>query len=105
VRTIVIAPNAAQLAQTVDCLVDPRVWRQIGGRIAVLNAADGEIVEIPSDSPRLIPTQPLSIENSRLIIAGWLSLNTAVYVELALVLALLLAWATQRFVKSVGRNA
>jgi hypothetical protein len=104
VRTLVIAPSAAQLAQGVDCLVDPRVWRQVGGQVAVLNASDAEVVEVPSDSPRLIPTQPLSIENSRLIIAGWFSLNTKIYVELALCLALLLAWTTRRFISSVGRR-
>ncbi len=105
VRTVVIAPTAAQLAQSVDCLVDPRVWRQIGGGVSVLNAADGEIVEIPAESPRLIQTQPLSIENTRLIVAGWLSLNRAIYVELALVIALVLAWSTNRFIKSVGRRS
>ena len=104
VRTLVIAPSAAQLAQSVDCLVDPRVWRQVGGQVAVLNASDAEVVEVPAENPRLIPTQPLSIENSRLIIAGWFSLNTKIYVELALCIALLLAWTTRRFISVVGRR-
>ena len=104
VRTLVVAPNAEALARGVDCLVDPRVWRQIDGQAAVLNAADGEIADVPSENPRLIPTQALSIENARLIVAGWFSLNSKMYVELALCLALLLAWTTRGLLKSVGRN-
>ena len=70
----------------------------------MLNASDAEVVEVPAENPRLIPTQPLSIENSRLIIAGWFSLNTKIYVELALCIALLLAWTTRRFISVVGRR-
>ncbi len=103
--TIITAPNTALLSQSVACLVDPRVWRQIAGRIAILNADDGAIVEIPAYDSRLIPTQPLSIRNVRLIVAGWFSLNSKVYVLLAMFLAMLLAASTHLFLHNVGRRS
>lgn len=53
---------------------------------------------------RLIVTQPLTIENSRLIVAGWLSLNSQVYVAMAFAAALLLALTTSLFIRNVGRR-
>lgn len=103
-RTLVTAPNAAVLAQSVNCLVDPRVWQQIAGRVSVLNAAEGAIANIPVETSYLIATQPLSIDNMRLIAAGWLSLNPNIYVFMVLILALLLAAATNWFLKNVGRS-
>ncbi|OJX99761.1 MAG: hypothetical protein BGP04_19005 [Rhizobiales bacterium 62-17] len=104
VRTLVTAPNASMLAQSVNCLVDPRVWQQISGKVSVLNAAEGAIVDIPVENARLVATQPLSIDNMRLIAAGWLSLNRNIYVLLAFILALVLACATHWFLKGVGRS-
>ncbi len=104
VWTVVTAPNSGMLAQSIGCLVDPRVWRQIAGRIAVLNADDGAVVVIPATDSRLIPTQPLSVWNVRLIVAGWFSLNGKVYVLSALALALMLAASTHWFLRNVGRR-
>jgi len=104
VWTVVTAPNSGLLAQSVGCLVDPRVWRQVAGRIAVLNANDGAVVEIPATDSRLVPTQPLSIRNVRLIVAGWFSLNSKIYVLTALMIALLLAFSTHIFLRNVGRR-
>ena len=59
---------------------------------------------VAADDARLIVTQPLTIENTRLIAAGWLSLNSHIYVALALAMAALLAIATTFFVQSVGRK-
>ncbi|MDB5571611.1 MAG: cellulose synthase regulator protein [Hyphomicrobiales bacterium] len=104
VRTLVTAPDAVSLSQSVACLVDPRVWRQIAGRIAVLNGSDGQVVDVPVDVSRLIMTQPLSVQNSRLIMAGWLSLNSKIFVALALLMAAILAFTTTVFVRNVGRK-
>ena len=104
VWTLITAPTSAELAESVPCLVDPRVWRQIAGRMSILDASEGSVVTAPATSQRLIVTQPLTIENSRLIVAGWLSLNSQVYVALALGAALLLALTTTLFVRNVGRR-
>lgn len=104
VWTLIAAPNSAELAESVPCLVDPRVWRQIAGRLSILDASEGSVVSAPATAQRLIVTQPLTVENSRLIVAGWLSLNSQVYVAAALAVALLLALTTSLFIRSVGRR-
>ena len=104
VWTVVTAPTSADLAESVPCLVDPRVWRQIAGRMSILDASEGSVVTAPARAQRLIVTQPLTIENSRLIAAGWLSLNSQIYVAIALVIAMLLALTTTLFVRNVGRR-
>jgi hypothetical protein len=104
VKTLVTAPDAATLAHSVACLVDPRVWRQISGGMAVLNMSDAQIIASPAQDTRLISTQPFTLQNARLIAAGWFSLNNKVYVGLALLLGLILALTTSLFVRNVGRR-
>lgn len=104
VVTLVTAPNSAALATSVACLVDPRVWQTVSGRVSFLDASEGSVTVVPADDPRLIVTQPLTLGNTRLIAAGWLSLNNHVYVALALAAAMLLALSTTLFVQGVGRR-
>ncbi len=105
VWTVVTAPNADDLADAVGCLVDPRVSRQIAGRLSVLDVARARMNVVPVDDPHFVATQPLSVGNVRLIAAGWLSLHALAYVLGALTLAVLLAAATRLFVSNVGRRA
>ena len=104
VTTLVTAPNAPMLVQAAACLVDPRVWQQIAGRVAVLDASEGKVSSIPVQKTHLVVTAPLTISNVRLITAGWLSLNSEMYIIAALVLGLVLAGTTTLFVRSVGRS-
>ncbi len=104
VTTLVTAPDAVTLSHSVACLVDPRVWRQIGGRVAALNMSDAQVVTMQAGDPRLIGTQPFSLQNARLIAAGWFSLNSQIYVALALLICVGLAAATTAFVRNVGRR-
>lgn len=104
VRTIVTAPDAVALQQSVACLIDPRVWRQVAGRVAMLNTADGQVLATPVEDSRLIATQPFSVQNVRLIVAGWLSLNNKIYVLLVLLAGGLLALTTREFIANVGRK-
>ncbi len=104
VWTVVTAPNADALAESVACLVDPRVSRQIAGRVSLLDLAQAKIDVTPVANSRFVMTQPLSAGNVRLIAAGWLSLNSLYYVAGALALGLLLAATTRLFVKNVGRR-
>lgn len=104
VVTLISAPNATALAASVACLVDPRVWQTVSGRLSFLDATEGSVTGVPADDPRLIVTEPLTLGNTRLIAAGWLSLNNHVYVGLALAAAMLLALSTTLFVQGVGRR-
>jgi hypothetical protein len=105
VWTVVTAPNADDLADAVGCLVDPRVSRQIAGRLSVLDVARARMNITPVDDPHFVATQPLSVGNVRLIAAGWLSLHALAYVLGAVTLAILLAAATRLFVRNIGRRA
>jgi hypothetical protein len=104
VWTIVTAPNADTLADAVACLVDPRVSRQISGRVSTLDLSQAKINVTPVSDSRFVVTQPLSLGNLRLIAAGWLSLHSLQYVLGALALAAALAVATRVFVRNVGRR-
>ena len=104
ILTLVTAPNTGLLSQAVNCLVDPRVWQQINGRIAVLNGSEATVGTIAVTDAKLIATQPLSFGNIRLIVAGWFSLNSKIYVLCTLLLAVLLAMATNWFVRNAGRK-
>jgi hypothetical protein len=104
VVTLITAPNSSYLGEVAGCLVDPRVWMKIAGRMSSIDASNGQVAVTPAGAPRLISTQPFSIGNTRLIVAGWLSLNTATYVVVAFALALLLALTTTLFVRNVGRR-
>ncbi|HUZ67785.1 MAG TPA: hypothetical protein VMU56_09005, partial [Beijerinckiaceae bacterium] len=65
---------------------------------------DGVVATRPVRDSRLIVTQPLSIQNTRLIVAGWFSLNGGIYVLAALATALGLAASTTWFVRNIGRR-
>ena len=104
VWTVVTSPNASMLAESVACLVDPRVSRQVAGRVSVLDLARAKIDVTPVTTTRFVVTQPLSVGNARLIAAGWLSLNALYYVAAAVWLGLMLAATTRLFVKNVGRR-
>jgi hypothetical protein len=105
VWTYVIAPNAEVLGESIACLVDPRVWRQVEGRVAFLDASEGKVTRITADRTSFIQTQPLSARNIRLIAASWLSLNESAYVVLAVIVSLILSISTMTLLRNVGRSS
>jgi hypothetical protein len=82
----------------------PPRWTRADGRLSILDASDGALDSIAADATRYIPTGPLSVENIRLITAGWLSMNPGLYVFLALLMALCLSATTTHLVRNVGRR-
>ena len=102
--TLITAPNPLLLKASVACLIDPGVWSRIGGRFAFLDAADGRLDTVEPDTVRIVETRPPSLWNLRLVVAGWLSMNPAVYAALALALALCLGLTTALMVRNVGRR-
>ena len=102
--TVVTAPNAALLRTGVACLVDPVIWNRLDGRLAFLDTGAGEVSTVPADMLDLVPTKGNSIDNARLVAAGWLSLNPLAYVGLTLGAALCLGWSTTNLVRQIGRR-
>lgn len=103
--TVVTAPTPSALKQSIFCLVDPRVWSQVGGEIAALDTNEAKVNSQAATDARFITTQALSYSNLRLISAGWFSLNRWAYVALMLAMAMLLAMVTLLFVRNIGRRA
>ena len=104
VITIVTAPEAKTLAHAVEALMDPARWSGLRGGLSTMDSF-AQILET-ADAPhvRLVQTQPLSLSNSRLIVAGWLSLHPAAYVISAMLMGGFLAFATRSLVKNLGRR-
>lgn len=103
--TIVTGASPTELREGVSCLVDPRVWSQLGGEVAALNSSQAKIVAVAAANPAFITTQPLSYSNLRLIAAGWFSLHVWAFVAFILLMASVLAAVTRWFVSNVGRPA
>ncbi len=102
--TLVTAPTPTILAESVACLVDPRVWNQISGQLATLDPGEAKIGALAASDVRFVKTQPLSLGNSRLIAAGWFSNNRYIYAGLMLLMATVLGLSTFWFVRNVGRQ-
>lgn len=104
VTTIVTAPTAAMLHAAIPCLADPRVWSQLRGRLAVLDASKGVVTTTDATSFRYVAARDGSLANSRLVLAGWFSLDPLAFVGVAMLLALMLSATTLWFVRGVGRR-
>jgi hypothetical protein len=104
VVTIISSPNAATLKSSIACLVEPKVWSRLSGRLSILDASTGAVVDREPETRRYVPTQEFSIDNQRLMIAGWLSLNPRIFIFVAFLLAFPLAVTTHFLVRNVGRK-
>ena len=104
VTTIVTAPTAAMLHAAVPCLTDPRVWSELRGRLAVLDASNGAVTTTAATSVHYVGAQKGSLGNSRLVLAGWFSLDPLAFVAVAMMLAVALSGTTLWFVRGVGRR-
>ncbi len=104
VTTIVTAVDAPTLRASVACLFDPQVWSKVHGRLAVLDAATGDVAATDATRFHYIASERTALGNSRLVIAGWFSLNPLAFVAFALVTALCLGGTTLWFVRGVGRR-
>lgn len=102
--TIVTAPDSATLARSVAALVRPAQWSTLRGRLAMMTDTGDLLQAIEPADVHLIQTQAASLRNTRLIVAGWLSLHPAAYVVSALLIAALLAAASTQLVKHLGRR-
>ncbi len=105
VTTIVTAPTAALLHQSVACLFDPQVWTKVRGRLAVLDASRGSLTTTDAGSHHYVAGSSTSLSNERLVIAGWFSLEPAAFVAVAMLMALALSGTTLWFVRGVGRRS
>lgn len=102
--TIVTAPNAQALRSGVEALATPLNWSRQTGGIMILDQSAEIVASIPASHVRFVETQTASLGNTRLVVAGWLSLHPAIYTLSALLLAAMLSFSTRLLVKNVGRR-
>lgn len=105
VVTIATARDSESLWRAVRLMVHPARSGEARGRLSILDDAGDLVQAVNPARIRFVRTQPLGLENVRLLAAGWLSLNSFAYVALALVLASLLALATFSLARNVGRSS
>lgn len=104
VWTLVTAPTSAALMETMACAVDPRVWAQVRGRIAALDPSEAQIAALRASELNFVSTQPFSVQNARLIAAGWFSINRWTYAGIILFVAFLLGSSTFWLMRNIGRR-
>ncbi len=79
-------------------------WTQISGHVASYQAGAKALQTTPANSVELVPTQPPSFANYRLIAANWLSSNILTYALLLTGLAVILGLATVALLTNLGRR-
>jgi len=100
--TVFLAPSPEHLSHAVTEVLSGSLWQQFVGDAAVYNAKDGSISTRVSEQILLVPTEALSLQNVRLIAAGWLSHNVAVYLAVLLGLFILMTAFMQWVLRSSG---
>ena len=103
-RTVLSAPTGADLRTGMAAVARDAHWRQLDGYVS-LEANGTDTLETRAvNQMRFVQTQPLSLENMRLIAANWLSSNILAYAALFCLLAVLLGLATSRLLSRFGRR-
>lgn len=103
VWTVVTSPSDETLSSTIDAVMDRPTWTRLNGSVQSFSSS-GKITEqmLPHDVA-LFQTQPVSIGNVRLIIAGWLSNHVMEYTLAQLGAAIMLGASTFLMLK-LGRR-
>ncbi len=102
--TAVLAPDSAQLNDSMQQISAREEWEKMSGRIAVYSGAEEDMGSVPVSWFRFMPTQELSFSNARLITANWLSDNIMSYALLLAAGSVLLGLATGGLLSLLGRR-
>jgi hypothetical protein len=70
------------------------MWQQVSGRLSAIAPDDQAVLALQPRQRTLVPTQPASFANMRLIAANWLSTNVLGYAVLLAIVAVVLTLAT-----------
>jgi hypothetical protein len=100
--TVFVAPSPEHLSHAVTEILSGSLWQQFVGDAAVYSAKDGSVSTRVSQQILLVPTETLSLQNVRLIAAGWLSRNIPVYLAALLGLFIVMTAFMQWALRSSG---
>ncbi len=103
--TVLAAPNSTLLAEGTARLSSEASWTRVeGARVDVPSAANEPIVAVAGRDERLFETQPTTIANARLVLAGWFSRHTENYAAFVLGSSLLLGLSTLLLLRRLGEK-
>lgn len=103
--TLLAAPTTAMLTEGMHRLGTPETWKAVAGaRTEIPAAADQAVVTVGENGERLFETQPRSLSNARLVLAGWFSRHSERYAALVLASSLLLAVSTYLLLRRLGEK-
>ncbi len=101
---LLTAPTPKLLRQGADALTAQDQWSKIDGRIATYNGETNRLTTQPVTTFAFLATRPFTLENTRLIIANWLSDNIFAFSVLLVSACVLLGLATSLFLSRIGRE-
>lgn len=102
--TVLTGPDNDNLLGGAQRLAVTDQWRQVGGRVSTLAAADTAVTSVETLEPKLVQTQPFSFSNMRLVAANWFSGNILIFSGVLAAAAILLMLATALMLSRVGRQ-
>ncbi|MFK0332785.1 cellulose biosynthesis cyclic di-GMP-binding regulatory protein BcsB [Rhizobium sp. NPDC090275] len=103
VWTVVASPSDTSLTATVDAVMERSTWTRLNGSLQSFSTSGQVMDQVSPRDIALFQTQPVSIGNMRLIIAGWLSNHVMEYTLAQLGAAIMLGASTFLMLK-LGRR-
>jgi hypothetical protein len=104
VWTALTALDDATMLDGMRRLAVTEQWREIGGRVSTLGPAGDMVEVVATRAVTVVPTQPFSLQNFRLVLANWFSGNILAFTALLTLAALVLMGATSLVLGQVGRQ-
>lgn len=102
--TVVTAPSRDELARSTAAFVESGNWNQAGGRLTAFSRTEDSVETVAAERPRFVASQPLSLDNSRLIATNWLSGNVVTYVAALFIFCFVLGLITYAMLSAFGRR-
>jgi hypothetical protein len=100
--TVILAPTPELLAQSVSGLITGSLWERFGGKVAAYERDGAGLRTTTGSETWLIPTESLSVQNVRLIAAGWLARNSSIYLAILFGVLVVLTVVSYRVLRTSG---
>ncbi len=101
--TMMTAPSGSELASGATSVAAIQNWSKVAGQFSSYSASTGLIENQPAVNYQFVVTQPLSLQNIRLIAANWFSSNIAFYAFCLIGLCVVLGIITSGLLFRLGR--
>lgn len=101
--TMMTAPSPSDLAEGATAIAAIETWSEIRGQFSWFSPQTGRLENQPVANYQFVVTQPLSIQNLRLIAANWFSSNIVFYAFCLIGLCFVLGIITSGLLFRLGR--